>query len=124
MIFKSILFAVLLSVAAPEVEGRRLVLKGRRTVTRHYYSTYRIDRGDSTGNRSRILFKSLPFFSHSVLKSISGESLLPAWLVIVLVAIAEILVGVVLYFVLRKMVLSKTNHRFNTYQPAQIEESA
>lgn len=123
MIFKSILFAVLLSVAAPEVEGRRLVLKGRRTVTRHYYSTYRIDRGDSTGNRSQILFKSSPFFLF-FFEFISGESLLPAWLVIVLVAIAEILVGVVLYFVLRKMVLSKTNHRFNTYQPAQIEESA
>lgn len=64
------------------------------------------------------------FISHSVFKLISGEPLFPAWLVIVFVAIAEILVGVVLYFILQKVVLSKTSDRFNTYQPAQIEESA
>ncbi|XP_055310222.1 uncharacterized protein LOC129573571 [Sitodiplosis mosellana] len=79
---------VILSITVPEVEGRRLVLRGRRTITRHYYS----------------------------------GSTLPWWLNIVLIALAQILVGVVLFFVLRRLVLTKSEETMNTYQPAPLED--
>lgn len=115
-------------MVAHTVEGRRLVLKGRRTVTRHYYSKFFVPIDNLLGINCKILFKFSYFFRFFLLffrysHHIAGM-LLPAWLVIVLVAIAEIIVGVVLYFVLRKFVLSKANHKFNTYQPAQMEEAA
>lgn len=81
-------FIVVLSVIIPETEGRRLVLRGRRTVTRHYYTP--------------------PF--------------LPAWVIIVLIALAEILIGVIIFLVLHRLVLRKSSETMNTYQPAPLED--
>lgn len=49
--------------------------------------------------------------------------MIPAWLIIVLTALGEILFGVVLFFVLRKFVLTKdVEQPTNSYQPALLEE--
>lgn len=82
------LFIVILSLSIPETEGRRLVLRGRRTITRHYYSA----------------------------------PVMPVWVLIVLIALAEIFVGVVFYFVLRQMILTKSYEPVNTYQAAPLED--
>lgn len=39
-LFISFALAVVLSITISDVESRRLVLRGRRTVTRHYYCEY------------------------------------------------------------------------------------
>jgi len=83
------LLIVILSMATPEVEGRRLVLRGRRTITRHYYS----------------------------------RMALPAWVVIVLVGLADLIIGAILYFVLKKVVLSPPAEASNTYQPALLDDA-
>lgn len=60
------------------------------------------------------------FISHCIL---SGPSIIPAWLMIVFVALGEIIFGVVLFFVLRKFVLTKDIEApANSYQPALLEE--
>ncbi|XP_031637365.1 uncharacterized protein LOC116349877 [Contarinia nasturtii] len=79
---------VVLSVSFQEVDGRRLVLRGRRTITRHYYT----------------------------------PPIIPAWLMIVFIALAEILFGIILFFVLRRMVLTKSDETMNTYRPAPLED--
>lgn len=51
--------------------------------------------------------------------------LLPAWLVIVFVSIGEIIFGVILYFILRRVVLSSTvPKQRTTYQPRLLDERA
>lgn len=52
----------------------------------------------------------------------SAPMAVPAWVVIVLVALGEMVLGVVLYFVLRRMVLTKSEEVTNTYQPAPLED--
>lgn len=103
---------VILSMSFPEAEGRRLVLRGRRTITRHYYSN--------------IPYKLLLSFIFCInvffIELHTGPPFLPAWVVIVLVALGEILFGVILFFVLRKFILVKTEETMNTYQPAPIED--
>lgn len=54
--------------------------------------------------------------------TVSGAPFFPAWVTIVLVALAEILVGVVLFFVLQKLVLTKSEETMSTYQPAPLED--
>jgi len=84
------LLIVVISMAINEVESRRLVLRGRRTITRHYYS----------------------------------RMALPAWIIVVLVAIGDLIIGAILYFVLRKVVLSPRSSTESSYQPALIEDTS
>ncbi|CAD7082793.1 unnamed protein product [Hermetia illucens] len=79
---------VLIACFADEAEGRRRVLRGRRTITRQYFRPLAI----------------------------------PGWAIVILVAIAELLIGVIVYFGMRKYVLSATTETTNTYQPAHTEE--
>ncbi|VEN34372.1 unnamed protein product [Callosobruchus maculatus] len=63
--------AIILSLCTNNVEGRRKILRGRKTVTRTYFR----------------------------------ENALPAYAFVILVAIGEIIVGGVMYVVLRKTIL-------------------
>lgn len=49
---------------------------------------------------------------------------MPAWIFIILIALAEIVLGFVLFLVLRKMILTKSVESASTYQPALLEEPA
>ncbi|KAJ6634952.1 hypothetical protein Bhyg_13534, partial [Pseudolycoriella hygida] len=80
---------IILSITVPETDARRLVLRGRRTITRHY-------------NRGLAI---------------------PAWAIIVIVALCQLVIGVVLYFVMRKFVLSGTSNS-NSYTPAGVPVSS
>jgi len=86
-IFYFTVLLVILSIAVPETDARRLVLRGRRTITRHY-------------NRGLAI---------------------PAWAIIVIVALCQLVIGVVLYFVMRKFVLSGTSNS-NSYTPAMMDD--
>ncbi|KAF7270930.1 uncharacterized protein LOC143198792 [Rhynchophorus ferrugineus] len=66
-----LLAAVILMTFTSEVEGRRKVLRGRKTVTRTYLRTMAI----------------------------------PAWAIILLVALGQILIGAVLYIILKKTIV-------------------
>nr|CAI5849203.1 unnamed protein product [Callosobruchus analis] len=63
--------ALILSLCAENVEGRRKILRGRKTVTRTYFR----------------------------------ENALPAYAVVILVAIGEIIAGGIMYIALRKTIL-------------------
>nr|CAH7744023.1 unnamed protein product [Callosobruchus chinensis] len=63
--------ALILSLCTENVEGRRKILRGRKTVTRTYFR----------------------------------ENALPAFAVVILVAIGEIIAGGIMYIVLRKTIL-------------------
>jgi len=86
-IFYFTVLLVILSIAVPETDARRLVLRGRRTITRHY-------------NRGLAI---------------------PAWAIIVIVALCQLVIGVVVYFVMRKFVLSGTSNS-NSYTPAMMDD--
>ncbi|KAG4074388.1 hypothetical protein HA402_000367 [Bradysia odoriphaga] len=86
-IFYFTVLLVILSISVPETDARRLVLRGRRTITRHY-------------NRGLAI---------------------PAWAIIVIVALCQLVIGVVLYFVMRKFVLSGTSNT-NSYTPAMMDD--
>ncbi|XP_067005390.1 uncharacterized protein hoka [Anabrus simplex] len=76
---------VLLSCLLGEVEGRRKILRGRKTITRTYY------RGNA----------------------------IPAWSIVVIVAFCMIIVGGIIYGVMRKIVLGSSS---NDYSPANTND--
>lgn len=49
---------------------------------------------------------------------VPGGLAIPGWAIIVLVAMGELLVGVILYFAMRKVVLSSSVESSNTYTRA------
>lgn len=53
---------------------------------------------------------------------LTGPTMMPVWVLIVLIALGEIVIGVILYFALRQMVLTKSAEPMNTYQPAPLED--
>ncbi|KAJ8922286.1 hypothetical protein NQ315_004225 [Exocentrus adspersus] len=65
------ILAVLVALFTEEVEGRRKILRGRRTITRTYFR----------------------------------QSALPAWAIVILVAIGEIIIGGIIYVVMRKLII-------------------
>ncbi|EDW73520.1 uncharacterized protein Dwil_GK16604 [Drosophila willistoni] len=81
---------VLMACLMQETEATRRVNRGRRTLTRRYFSGLAI----------------------------------PGWALIVCVAIAELLVGGALYFVMYKVILAKEPDEATTYTPAQTHETA
>lgn len=101
-------FPVILSITTPEVEGRRLILRGRRTITRHYYRKSYL-----SNSNNQYLTKLISF---------TGGLAIPAWAIIVLCAIANLLIGVILYFVMRKVVLSGPVGTSNSYAPAMVDD--
>lgn len=61
--------------------------------------------------------------AHSMfLFTVTGAPVMPVWVLIVLIALAEIFVGVVFYFALRQMILTKSYEPMNTYQAAPLED--
>lgn len=64
------------------------MLRGRRTLTRRYFSGLAI----------------------------------PGWALVLLIAISELILGAALYFVMRKVILSKEVEQANTYAPAPTKE--
>ncbi|XP_017070689.1 uncharacterized protein LOC108107630 [Drosophila eugracilis] len=82
---------VLLACCLQESEATRRVNRGRRTLTRRYFTGLAI----------------------------------PGWALIVCVALAELLVGGALYFILKKVILDKEQDQTaTTYTPAQTHEPA
>lgn len=80
---------MLLSFLIDQTEARRSVLRGRKTVTRHYQ-------------------RGLP---------------LPGWVLIVITGILNIIIGGIIYVVMRKVVLSSSNQTHsNSYTPGLLSE--
>lgn len=48
--------------------------------------------------------------------------MIPAWLMVVLIGIGELLAGVILFLVLHKFILTKSVEPLNTYQRAPLED--
>lgn len=108
---------MILGIAVQETEGRRLVLRGRRTITRHYYSKLKpliIYQQNLKKKLFRFFFASIKL----------GGTIIPAWLIVVLIGLAEIVFGVALFFALSRMILTKSHDDLmNTYQPALLEDN-
>lgn len=96
-----------------ETEARRKILRGRRTVTRDYYRKCFM-----TLSMTSSLFIIL-FFIYFV-----GGLPIPAWAIILIVAIANVLIGGIMYFVLKKVILDAPVENVNSYTPARMEEEA
>ncbi|XP_055912404.1 uncharacterized protein LOC129946297 [Eupeodes corollae] len=79
---------IVLACCSQETDAVRRVLRGRRTLTRQYY----------TG---------LP---------------IPGWALILILAIVELALGAILYFAMRKVILSSSVEHTNTYAPAMTDE--
>ncbi|KAM8710273.1 hypothetical protein ACLKA7_016979 [Drosophila subpalustris] len=79
---------VLLACCMQETDATRRVNRGRRTLTRRYFSGLAI----------------------------------PGWAVILCVAIAELLLGAALYFLMYKFILDKDPDQATTYTPAQTHD--
>ncbi|XP_037940552.1 uncharacterized protein LOC119673361 [Teleopsis dalmanni] len=84
-----VIFLILFACCAQDAEGTRRVLRGRRTLTRRYFTGLAI----------------------------------PGWALVLLIAVSELLIGVILYFVLRRFILSKEVEQANTYAPAATHEA-
>jgi predicted permease len=80
-------FLVLAMIISHQVEARRTILKGRRSLTRTYLR----------------------------------DSPIPAWAVIILVGLGEIIVGVVVFFVMKRIVIDPPI--VGSYTPANTEEA-
>lgn len=102
---------VILSIFTEETEARRKILRGRRTVTRRYNRKYF---QQSTSNPN----ETLNFFF--ILK---GGLAIPAWTICVIVGLCNLLVGGILYLVMRKVVLSDSDSSANTYSPALMSDA-
>ncbi|KAH8410702.1 hypothetical protein KR222_008138 [Zaprionus bogoriensis] len=79
---------VLLACCMQETDATRRVNRGRRTLTRRYFSGLAI----------------------------------PGWAVVTCVAIAELLLGAALYFIMYKFILDKDPDQATTYTPAQTHD--
>ncbi|XP_044269213.1 uncharacterized protein LOC123014257 [Tribolium madens] len=78
---------VLAVIISQQVEARRTILKGRKSLTRTYLR----------------------------------DSPIPAWAVVILVALAEIIVGAIIFFVMKRAVLDTPI--VGSYSPAKTEEA-
>ncbi|XP_018574366.1 uncharacterized protein LOC108913319 isoform X1 [Anoplophora glabripennis] len=65
------ILAVIITLLTGEVEGRRKILRGRRTITRTYYR----------------------------------RNALPAWAIVLMVAMGQIIIGGIMYVVMRKFII-------------------
>ncbi|KAH8365492.1 hypothetical protein KR093_001420 [Drosophila rubida] len=79
---------VLLACFMQEADATRRVNRGRRTLTRRYFTGLAI----------------------------------PGWAVVTCVAIAELILGAALYFIMYKFILDKEPDSAATYQPAQTHD--
>lgn len=52
----------------------------------------------------------------------TGGLLIPAWSIVVLIALGQILIGLIMFLVLRRFVLTKSEETMSTYQPAPLED--
>lgn len=52
---------------------------------------------------------------------ISGDSPIPAWAVVILVGLAEIIVGAVIFFIMKRVILDTPI--VGSYTPAKTEEA-
>lgn len=71
LLFHITLILVVVAFLTEEIDGRRVILRGRKAVTRNYHQ----------------------------------DPALPAWAIILLVGIAELLVGGIFYIILKKKII-------------------
>lgn len=103
------IFTVLLACCMQETDATRRVNRGRRTLTRRYFS-----KSICSVAFFRAMSNLFVFFS--------GGLAIPGWAVVTVVAVAELLLGAAIYFIMYKFILDKDPDQATTYTPAATHD--
>ncbi|XP_063223603.1 uncharacterized protein LOC134531715 [Bacillus rossius redtenbacheri] len=111
---------LILSVLFEEVDARRKILRGRKTITRTYYTAVhyylrRIKRFFWPNEQETALEKRL----QNELR-LPGGTAIPAWAIIVIVGGCQLIVGGILYLIMRKMVLGGSSTAVGSYDTGDV----
>lgn len=97
-------------MCADQTEARRKILRGRRTVTRSH---------------RKFIFLS-NYYNYFTINqhSFSGPPPIPAWAIICIVALVNLLIGGILYAVMRKVIVDAPVENVNSYTATRMDDDA
>jgi hypothetical protein len=103
-------------VCADQTEARRKILRGRRTVTSRNSRKLKL----ITNYLQLIDTPNACFYIIAVV----GPPPIPAWAIILIVALVNLLIGGILYGVLRKVIVDAPVENVNSYTATRLDDEA
>lgn len=113
----NVFLTVIMGIFLGETEARRRILRGRKTITRRYYSRF-----------SYILFylylrAIVQSTIADIILSILGGTAIPAWSIAVIAGLCMLIAGGGLYLLMKKLVIDTIEvSEVPSYQPAMQDD--